>query len=416
VTWWRDWRRLGGVGLLLAAAVVAAVQRAGRQHIGTDFHVFWQAGYDFAHGLPLYAPLPGARSFIYPPFAAQVFQVLGVLPLQVAAALFYVVSVALVLIAIAVSCRIVQRLEPGSSRPILPLVLAVLLSAVFILDNLVHLQVNLLTFVLCLLGVQALVMGREVLGSGWMVAASAIKVTPVFLVAWAVMRGGRRRLAAVASFVLLCLTLPIAQRGLHQGVLDLTTYYWSFLHQFAAGGVVTNYRNQTIGALVYRATVPHAAGDIPPYEYAYLPSLAPAATLIYQTLALIVLAVFLLHLIRLRANRRPLASLEIASVLLASHLLSGITWKAHLVTMLFVFYAFLSLDRQRLSRPGKALLLVAWAGILVIGLGRDVIGSRLHHYLAGYSIYVWVMLLLFGLSVVWSQKWGENNVSGERRT
>ena len=63
--------------------VVGAARRARsarKQRVGTDFHVFWQAGYDFAHGLPLYQPLPGARRFNYPPFAAQVFQVLGVFP------------------------------------------------------------------------------------------------------------------------------------------------------------------------------------------------------------------------------------------------------------------------------------------------------------------------------------------------
>jgi hypothetical protein len=42
--------------------------------------------------------------------------------------------------------------------------------------------------------------------------------------------------------------------------------------------------------------------------------------------------------------------------------------------------------------------------MIAIGLGRDVLGSRLHHYVGGYSLIVWVMLLLFGLSVVWTQR------------
>ena len=46
---------------------------------------------------------------------------------------------------------------------------------------------------------------------------------------------------------------------------------------------------------------------------------------------------------------------------------------------------------------------LAWAGIVTMGLGRDLVGSRLHHYLAGYSVFVWVMLLLFALSIVWSR-------------
>jgi len=184
----------------------------------------------------------------------------------------------------------------------------------------------------------------------------------------------------------------------------LTDYYVSFLHQFAAGRVVTNYRNQNLAALVYRAVVPAAAEDVQPYEYAYLPSLAAAAPLLYRAVALVVLAAFLTHIIRLRTASRPVGALEISSVFLTGHLLSGITWKAHLVTLLFVFYAFFLLDPRWVGRAGRWALGLAWAGIVAIGLGRDLIGSRLHHYLAGYSMFVWVMLLLFGLSLVWSQR------------
>jgi hypothetical protein len=126
--------------------------------------------------------------------------------------------------------------------------------------------------------------------------------------------------------------------------------------------------------------------------------------LLYRCLAVGVLGIFLFHLIRLRAAAKPIVALEIASVFLASSLMSGITWKAHLVTLLFVFYAFFSLDRQPMSRGARRLLGLAWAGILAVGLGRDVIGDRLHHYWAGYSAFVWVMLLLFTLSIAWSQR------------
>jgi glycosyl transferase family 87 len=390
------------VALLGVVVIVAATRRAAKQVIGTDFHVFWQAGYDFAHGLPLYDPLPGARHFNYPPFAAQVFQIFGLLPLKTAAGLFYIASVGLILIAVWLSRDIIQRrLQPA--RPgALPLALAVLCSAGFMLDNLVHVQVNLLTFVLTLLGAQALLSKREFAAGGWLVAATAIKLTPVFFLVWAAIRGSRRTLSAISLFGVVCLLLPALQRGGAQGSADLTDYYGSFLQQFAAGAVVTNYRNQNLAALVYRAVVPAAAEDVPPYEYAYLPSLAPSAPMIYRVLALAVVAAFLAHLVRLRLGRRPISALEISSVFLAGHLLSGITWKAHLVTLLFVFYAFFVLDLREVGRVGRWALGLAWAGIVTMGLGRDLVGGHIHHYLAGYSVFVWVMLLLFVLSVVWS--------------
>jgi glycosyl transferase family 87 len=407
--------RVGSRGLLIAAlsaaTAFAAWERAIKQQVGTDFHVFWQAGYDFAHGLPLYQSLPGARSFNYPPFAAQVFQVFGILPLKLAAWLFYVASVALIVVAVGLSRRLVQPDEPAGARSLIPLVLGILFSAVFVLDNLDHVQVNLLTFVLCLLGVQAVILGREVAGAGWIVTATAIKLTPLFFIGWALIRGSRRILAAIVAFGGLTLALPMVQRGFGQGLLDLTTYYHHFLQQFAAGRVIANERNQNLAAMVYRATVTQTADSLPSqgYGYAYLPSLEPAVPLIYRVLALAVATVLLIHLIRLCVRHDPVGPLEIASVFLASHLLSGITWKAHLVTLLFVFYVFFSLDWRRMSQPGRIALGFAWVGIAVVGFGRDLVGSRLHHNLAGYSVYVWVMLLLFVLSVVWS---GRKNVSG----
>jgi glycosyl transferase family 87 len=411
--WWRQWYLVLALLVLIGIVLVLATDRASKQRIGTDFHVFWQAGYDFAHGLPLYQRLPGARKFIYPPFAAQLFQVLAIFPLKTAAWLFYVASVGLVFVAVKLSRNILERLEPGSGRRRLPLVLALLCSLNFILSNLNLVQVNLLVFVLCLFGVQALVERREIAAGGWMVAATAIKITPAFFVVWAIIRGTRRSLAGVFGFGLLSLILPMAQRGLAQGVTDLTTYYQKFLHEFAAGAVIAHYFNQNLASMIYRATVPGAAGDAPAYEYAYLPSLEGAAPLIYRVLAVTILAVFLAHLIRLRVARRPIGALEVCSVFLASHLLSGITWKAHLVTLLFVGYVFFSLDPRRMGRGSRAALFVAWAGLVTIGLGRDVIGSRLHHFAGGYSVIVWVMLLLFGLSVGWS--WDGNGKEARER-
>jgi hypothetical protein len=388
--------------VLVAVAAAVATERASQQRIGTDFHVFWQAGHDFAHGLPLYQHFPGSRQFIYPPFAAQVFQVLGLFPLKLAAWLFYLASIGLVLVAVGISRDIVRRLEPTRASAHLPLVLAVVFSANFILNNLNLLQVNLLIFVLCLLGIHAFAQQREVAGSGWLVAATAIKLTPAFFIPWVLIRGTRRSLAAVAGFGILCLTLPMVQRGFHQGLTDLTTYYHSFLQQFASGRVVADYTNQNLAAMVDRAVVPRVWGKGETYNYVYLPSLETAAPLIYRVLALVVVATFLAHLLRLRIRHRPISALEISSVFLASHLLSGLTWKAHLVTLLFVFYAFFVLDPREMGRGGRVALGLAWTGIVAIALGRDLMGDRLHHYVGGYSVIVWVMLLLFALSIAWS--------------
>lgn len=392
---------------MLLLAVLAGARRADKQGVGTDFHVFWQAGYDFAHWLSLYSPLPGARRFIYPPFAAQVFQVFGIFPLKTAAWLFYVASVGLIVVAAHLTRDIVRQLHPTTRPGVVPLILSILVSAVFLLDNLAHVQVNLLILVLCLLGVRAVISNREVAAAGWLVTATAIKITPVFFLVWAMIRGGRPTVVPVAAFGALCVGLPFLQRGLAQSTSDLMAYYETFLHQFASGGVVTTFRNQNLAAMIYRAFIPSASGDVEPYDYAYLPSQAAIAPLVYQIAAGLIVAGFLVYLIRRNTTQQPIAALEICSVFLLGHLLSGITWKAHLVTLLFVSYVFFSLDREVSRRRWRWALWLAWAGLFIIGLGRDLVGSRVHHYLAGYSVYVWVMLLLFGLSLAWPQVRGE---------
>jgi hypothetical protein len=68
--------------------------------------------------------------------------------------------------------------------------------------------------------------------------------------------------------------------------------------------------------------------------------------------------------------------------------------------MLFVFYAFFVVDRRRLGRAQRIALETAWVGIAFIGLtGRDLLGNTVHHYMGGYSAYVWLMLFLLALTV-----------------
>jgi hypothetical protein len=387
--------------------VLAATTRALKPHIARDFQVHWQAGYDFAHGLPIYHSVPMDRRFNYPPFAAQLLQLVGVLPLRLATGLFYLTSVALLIVAVRVSRRLVQAADHPYLRSMAPLVLALLCSAVFLLDNLNHGQVNLLILALCLLGIQAFVLGREIAAGGWLMAAAAIKLTPFLFVLWALIRGSRRIVVALLGFGVLCLVLPLVQRGWDQGIVDLSAYYHGFLQKFAAGHVIYDERNQSLSAMVYRAAVPESG-------YTYVGSLAQAAPILSRGLALAIFAILVIRLVNLRIARQPVTPLEIAAVFLASHLLSGITWKAHLVSLLFVAYAFFSIDWRSLAGARRIGLGAAWLGLAAIGLGRDVVGSRLHHAMAGYSLYVWVMLLLFVLSVLWSRKDNRERVKNGR--
>src|SRR5207244_4127768 len=156
-----------------------AIDRGKGQAVGGDFHVFWQAGRNFASGAPLYhSDLPGARRYIYPPFAAMVFQLLAVFPLSIAAEILSFVNLLLLGVAIALTKRIIEQTLPDRATGPLPLVLGVALSLVFFLDNFSHVQINEVIFVLALLGVDAHVRGWEVRSSASFVLGSASTWTP----------------------------------------------------------------------------------------------------------------------------------------------------------------------------------------------------------------------------------------------
>src|SRR3989449_8920845 len=68
-------------GGCVVAAAIAFVRGKGEGG-GGDFHVFWQAGRNFATGAALYhCALPGARPFLYPPFPGVGFPPVPPFPL-----------------------------------------------------------------------------------------------------------------------------------------------------------------------------------------------------------------------------------------------------------------------------------------------------------------------------------------------
>ncbi len=385
--------------LLLAAALAVAIAFAvheGRgQHIGNDFAVFWQAGRNFATGHPLYHDyVPGARPLKYPPFAAMVFVPLGLFPLQVAGALFSLLNLALWVVAVPLTRGIVARTFPDRNPSIWPIVLGVVLSAQFFLDNFHHAQMNEVIFVLVLLGMDAYLRGRDVRGAAYVVAATAIKITPVFFVAWLVIRGRTRAALAVPLIALVCVLVPMLLRGPARGADELVEYYHSFLEGHQHGEISEYTGGQNLAAFVNRMMRP--AENPRGVSYRYVSVSEQAAQQTYHALWLIVMLLFLCQLLILRVQQKRLSAFEISSVFLAGLLLSPITFTTHLVSLLFVYTTFLSVRVSALSPAGRVVAVILGIGMLVTGLsGRDLVGATIYYGVKGYSLMTWTMLLLF---------------------
>jgi Glycosyltransferase family 87 len=393
-----------GTALLTAGAIVLAVvlsiRQGMRQHVGHDFHVFWQAGRDFATGHPLYHDyLPGARPLKYPPFAAFVFQLLGVFPLQVAAVLFSLLNLGLWVVCVILTRDIVARTFPQRNARSWPLVFAVVLSAQFFLDNFRHVQMNEVILVLVLLGIRASLQGMDLRAAGYLVTATAIKITPIFFLTWLVIRGSRRAALAVPLLVVGCVLAPLLLRGPATGTAELVEYYHSFLEGHQHGRIDTYTADQNLAALVSRMSRP--VQNAQHLSYMYLPLSEDTAALIYRALWATMLLLFLAKVAALRIRGGPVSALELSMVFLASLLLSPITFTAHLVGLLFVFYAFLSFPPGAISRREYLLAAVLLMGMVITGLsGRDLVGGTAYLSVRGYSMMAWTMLLLFLTTLV----------------
>jgi len=401
----RAWRRPGRVATaVLAAALLAvatgfAIAKGRQQEIGGDFAVFWQAGRSFASGSPLYHDyLPGARPFKYPPFAAMVFQLLGLFPLKVAASLFSLLNLLLWPLSIYLVHDIVRRIFPQRNPRWLPLALAVIFSVQFWQDNYQHAQVNELVFVLILLGIRGYVRGNDTAAAAGLVAATAMKVTPALFLGWLLIRGRSKALLAAVVLGLAAIAVPALLRGPATGAADLAEYYRVFLSEQPGAEGCTYQSCQNLGALVTRMMQP---SDNPErLDFQYLPASAEATRIAYRAAWVAVLLLFLAKLGHLRLRRAPLSALELGLPLLTALLLSPITFKAHLVGLLFAYYSFLAIPPVILPPLARRAAMLITIPIAVTGVaGRDLVGSVVSSAVSGYSLFAWTVLLLFLFTV-----------------
>jgi hypothetical protein len=293
--------------------------------------------------------------------------------------------------------KIGEACAPGRNRGSAPLVLATLATVHLAQSNLSRNQSNILVLALCLGGTLAMMRGRPRPAAAGLVAATFLKLTPVFLLSLALVRGGPRVARAALVAAALAVLLPVALRGPGRGVEDHLSYTSDFLAEFARGHVIARPTNQALSAAIVRAT---GAGGVEDGRWALMRIDARTARAVTRAASLVLLAGFTLGVAILHRSRRPMSMFEVAAALLLGHLLSGITWKAHLVSLVFVFYAFLSLPLGRWPPWPRSILAGLCATILASGLGgRSITGGELQLRLFGYSAWTWLLLLLFGTSM-----------------
>ena len=307
------YRRVWAPLLLLVLALVygnRAVLREGAGERG-DTRFYQQAGlryargqdlyYDRVHGDPHVDPVPTTGYTYLPPFAA-VAVALTPVPYRALRGLWLLAMLACAGAAVTLAPRLV-----AARRPHLVGALAGLLVLRFGLNDLAHGQINWLVTLLllgCLLGLQR---SREVPAGLCLGAALLIKPTTWLLGPWLLVT---RRWRAAGACAGLCLG-ALALAGLRYGPAAYATQLgdWVLRMRRFAGEAAAQPDNASLAAALTRWS-----GDLG------WPRVVAAAGVLAACLAL--------------AARRRDDPAAPAALIALSALLSPVTWKAHLVTLL----------------------------------------------------------------------------------
>jgi hypothetical protein len=229
--WWA-FRRLALCAVVVVATVVFAPKVTGKM---ADFEVYWTAAGRARAAEPLYRVEDGHYQFKYLPAFAVLAIPLGLLPLAAAKALWFALSVVLLVSLIALSITVL----PARVRPRWFIAAAIVVAmGKFYGHELVLGQVNLLFAVLVLLAVAALARGRE--GAAGLLAALAIVVKP-YAVIFAPWIAARRRLGSIVALgagLAVAAALPAALYGIG-GAIDLHLAWW----RTVAGSTAPNLTN-----------------------------------------------------------------------------------------------------------------------------------------------------------------------------
>ena len=359
-----------------------------------DSNVFWNAGKNFFLRNDLYFGIGGAQRYIYPPFAAMLFQLLAIFPLKVAATLLAFFNLLLIFYIIYLIKSILEFYFDDKKAITYSLLFGTILSFRFFWYHYVYIQMNEPVLALCLLGVLLLLKKKETPAIICFVIATFIKIIPIFFIIWLLIRGNFKTYIKVAIAIVLCFLIPLIWRGFDLGTQDLKHYYQTFIEPFQNGKVEAYYSNESLSSSIYKIFIP----EVDEWHYDFTIIQLPLA--LVKKINLICVATLFLSfvstIIYLRIIKKPISFLEISLILLATHLLSGITWDYHLVSLFFVYTTFIILRKQLKSPLSKTFF---WFIIFLMTInsiaGTDTIGEMPFRYFQGYGILTWLMLILY---------------------
>jgi len=353
-----------------------------------DVELYYDAAAHYLRNpsVPLYThPSPG---YLYPPFFLVLMAPLTRLTPEMAAVVFHALKWVALLFCFWNAWRLCS--PRGEDLPPIVTVGTIVLSWRFIQNDFAHANVNTFIVFLVLLSCWLVLKQRDFLAGVAIGIATCIKVTPALFALYFAYKGRWRSLWGVMVAALVCLLiLPAATVGWNNNLRDLTDWFRIVVLAYLQGNEIKALAgNQSLASLIDRL---FGAGVYTEPDLRITLVVLPKAAVngIKVLAAAVVLCVWAWTCRgRLRSDTPPLAlGSEAGLTLIVMLLLSGISWKAHFVSLLLANAALLAyLADRRYPGPRRAIRWLLAASFAAVLLSSDLIGPRGRDYAEAYGV------------------------------
>jgi Glycosyltransferase family 87 len=333
-----------------------------------DFEVYWRAGGRAAAAEPLYRASDAEYQFKYFPAFAVIAIPLGLMPLDVAKALWFTLSVA----ALAALLSVTPAVLPFRRKPKwLLIAVTVVALGKYYAEDLVLGQINTLVACVVTCAIVALRRGHETLAGAAVAVAIVFKPYALILAPWIIARRRPGAIAALLGGLAVAWALPAMVYGF-DGTIGLHREWWR---------TVTG---TTAGILLHSDNVSLAS------MWAKWLGAGPLATTLASASSLALLAAAGVAFLRRNGVARP-DGLEAGLLIAITPLISPQGWD-YVVILATTALAYVVNDFDRLPRLLRVLTIAA---IAVVGLSLyDVLGRELLYALLNLSVITIGMIVI----------------------
>ncbi len=270
------------------------------------------------------------------------------------------------------------------------LVVPILLSLRFLMDEFSNVQINLYMMLLTVMSYMYFIKGRNWLAGLLLAFAISLKVYPVFLLFYFLFKREFKLSGFTIGFVVLFNAVSFVVYGYDVALAN----YHQWITEIAPQSVMANYRNQSVFGMLLRFLTSEHNGDLHgvsiPVNVVSIEALA-VKRLTY--LALFVAALWPGWLMRKRisAQSTKTCMMEFAIVLTAIPLLSPVSWKSYFVFLwagYFVCFLYLFKQKNRLANAKRNFLRVLFF-VSIAGCTfstEAIVGPRISDVLEAYSV------------------------------